>query len=563
MTVIIDNYDSFTYNLFQAFSRLTQEPVRVIRNNEIDLAGLEALSPSRLVISPGPGRPEDAGISVAAIRHFAGRIPILGVCLGHQAIGLAFGGSIVAAKHIKHGVVEEMILDGRGLYRTMGVRGIFTRYHSLAVAEAGLPPELEVSARSKDGEVMGLRHKTMPIEGVQFHPESIASEDGDALIRSFLNYRREPFAYKTCLQQLIAGRDLSREEAEAFMEELTDGVLDAPRISALLVAFAAKGPAAAEIAGCASVLRRKKAAFTAADFLAGSLTDTCGTGGDDTGSFNISSMAALVAAACGLPIAKHGNRAVSSRSGSADFYEALGVPIQLSAQESARQLQKTNFTFLFAPKYHSAMRHAAPARKALGVKTIMNLIGPLSNPANAAFQVIGVYDRALLRPVAEAARLLGVQRVLAVASRDGYDEISPCAPTDIVEIGQDGKVHELVFVPQEQGLGIHSCEELMGGDASENARLALELAEGTGRPALMVATAVNAGAALYVAGRVASIAAGYRMAEAALASGAVADTLAQLRSLAPSDRQSGGVATPTRETAEMATPTQETAAIHG
>lgn len=529
MTVIIDNYDSFTYNLFQAFSRLSDEPVRVIRNDGIDLAGLEALSPSRLVISPGPGRPEDAGISVAAIRHFAGRIPILGVCLGHQAIGMAFGASIVGARHIKHGVVEEMALDGRGLYRTIGVRGVFTRYHSLAVAEAGLPAELEVSARSTDGEVMGLRHRSLPIEGVQFHPESIASEDGDALIRAFLNYRREPFAYKACLETLIAGKDLSREEAEAFMEEMTDGVLDAPRISALLVAFAAKGPAASEIAGCAAVLRRKKADFA----VMGSLTDTCGTGGDDRGSFNISSMAALVAAACGLPIAKHGNRAVSSRSGSADFYEALGVPIQLSAVDAAIQLQKTNFTFLFAPKYHSAMRHAAPARKALGVKTIMNLVGPLSNPANAVFQVIGVYDRSLLRPVAQAAHLLGVQRVLAVASRDGYDEISPCAPTDMVEIGPDGQVHETVFDPLEQGLGVFSCAELAGGDAVENARLALDLAGGIGRPALEAATAVNAGAALYVAGRAPSIAAGYRLAVEALASGAVADKLAQLRGFAP------------------------------
>ena len=557
MTVIIDNYDSFTYNLFQAFSRLTKEQVKVIRNDGIDLAGLEALSPSRLVISPGPGRPEDAGISVAAIRHFAGRIPILGVCLGHQAIGQAFGAHIVGARHIKHGVVEEMILDGHGLYRTIGVRGTFTRYHSLAVAEAGLPAELEVCARSKDGEVMGLRHRTMPIEGVQFHPESIASEDGDALIRAFLNYRREPFAYRACLERLIARRDLSREEAEAFMEELTDGVLDAPRIAALLAAFAAKGPAAAEIAGCASVLRRKKAVFSGADFPADPLTDTCGTGGDDTGSFNISSMAALVAASCGLPIAKHGNRAVSSRSGSADFYEALGVPIQLSAQESANQLQKTNFTFLFAPKYHSAMRHAAPARKALGVKTIMNLVGPLSNPANAAFQVIGVYDKALLRPVAEAARLLGVQRVLAVASRDGYDEISPCAPTDMVEIGPDGIAVESVFDPRELGLGILSCNDLMGGDASENARLAVELADGTGRPALRAATAVNAGAALYVAGRASSIAAGYALAAAALSSGMVAAKLAQLRGLVPEGLEVSGL-----KTSELKTSGLEKVVVH-
>jgi anthranilate synthase/phosphoribosyltransferase len=177
----------------------------------------------------------------------------------------------------------------------------------------------------------------------------------------------------------------------------------------------------------------------------------------------------------------------------------------------------------------------------LGVKTIMNLVGPLSNPANAAFQVIGVYDKALLRPVAEAARLLGVQRVLVVASRDGYDEISPCAPTDMVEIAPDGLVVETVFEPLEQGLGTFFCADLAGGNAAENARLALELVGRTGRPALEAATAVNAGAALYVAGRVSSIAAGYRLAVESFASGAVAAKLAQLRGLAPEGLEASGL----------------------
>lgn len=532
MILIIDNYDSFTYNLYQYFARMGTEPVKVVRNDELDINGLIALMPDRLVISPGPGRPETAGISVEAVRYFAGRIPILGVCLGHQVIAYAFGAKIIPAKRIRHGEAEEIQLDGKGLFRTIGSKGVFTRYHSLAVCEKTLPEELEISARSSDGEIMGLRHKTLDIEAVQFHPESIASSEGERLIQAFLNYRRNAFPYRSILEKLIIKQDLSREEAESFMEELTDGALDTAQTAALLAAFSSKGPSPDEIAGCAAVLRRKKTPFLheTASVLDGSLTDTCGTGGDGTGSFNISSMAALVAAACGIPIAKHGNRAVSSKCGSADFYEALGIPVTLSPDAAYDQLNKTNFTFLFAPIYHGAMRHAAAARKALGIKTIMNLVGPLSNPADAAFQVIGVYDKKLLEPVARAARLLGVRHVLTVHSHDGFDEISPSAPSDIVEIGEDDQLHSYVFDPRDYGFGSYDSAELSGADAEENARLARDLASGAGRPALEAAVAFNAGAALYAAGKAASIQDGAKIAAEALASGAVAAKLELLRS---------------------------------
>ena len=528
MTLLIDNYDSFTYNVYQLLAKLSNEPVVVVRNDEIDIAGMEALGPKRLVISPGPGRPEDAGISVAAIKHFGGKIPILGICLGHQAIGYAFGARIVGAKHIRHGFAEEIALDGRGLFRTIGGKSVFTRYHSLVVAESTLSPDFEVTARAADGDVMGIRHKKLDIEGVQFHPESIASESGELVLKAFLTYRREPFAFKSTLEKLLARQDLDRETTESFMEELTDGALDVARTTAILTAFAAKGPAAAEIAGCAAVLRRKKTPFTAKV----PVTDTCGTGGDELGTFNISSMAALAAAACGLPVAKHGNRAVSSKSGSADFYEALGVPVNITVPQAQALLEKTNFAFLFAPIYHGAMRHAAPARKALGIKTIMNLVGPLSNPADAPYQIIGVYDKTLLRPVAEAARLLGVQRVMTMRSRDGMDEISPCAPTDIVEIGEDGKVKEYVFDPKAEGFGLYDHAELRGGNALDNAQLAKDLAGGAGRPALEAATAFNAGAALYISGRAETIAEGSKRAAAALASGAVAAKIDELKAAA-------------------------------
>src|SRR5574344_1012363 len=203
MICVIDNYDSFTFNVVQALERLSGDKVEVLRSKECTISDIESLKPDYLVISPGPGTPTDAGISIEAIKYFAGKIPILGICLGHQAIGQAFGAKIVQAKRICHGVVEEMELDGRGLFRIIGKRASFTRYHSLVIDEATLSADFEVTARAKDGDIMGVRHKTMFIEGVQFHPESIASQQGDDIFRAFLNYRRDSFAAAAYLNQLI------------------------------------------------------------------------------------------------------------------------------------------------------------------------------------------------------------------------------------------------------------------------------------------------------------------------------------------------------------------------
>jgi anthranilate synthase component II len=185
MLLMIDNYDSFTFNLVQYFGELGED-VRVLRNDEIDVAGIEALAPARLVLSPGPCTPAEAGVCVEAIRHFAGKLPILGVCLGHQSIGAALGGKIVRAQTLMHGKASEITNDGRGVYRGLPERFSVIRYHSLAIERVSLPAELIVTSTSDDGEIMGVRHRTLPIEGVQFHPESIQSQHGHALLRNFL-----------------------------------------------------------------------------------------------------------------------------------------------------------------------------------------------------------------------------------------------------------------------------------------------------------------------------------------------------------------------------------------
>ncbi|MBQ5570785.1 MAG: bifunctional anthranilate synthase component II/anthranilate phosphoribosyltransferase [Treponema sp.] len=526
MILVIDNYDSFTYNVVQALQRLSGEEVKVVRSKECSLADLDAMNPDRLVVSPGPGTPSDAGISKEAIRHFAGKIPVLGICLGHQSIGEAFGAKIVQAKQICHGVVQEMDLDGRGLFRLVGKKSSFTRYHSLVIDEATLPADFEVTARSADGDIMGIRHKTMFVEGIQFHPESISSQDGDNIFRAFLNYRRENLPVASYLNQVLSGKDLSEEQAALFMENLTDGDLDERVTAAMLTSLAAKGHATSEIVGCAKVLLKKKKPLP--QKISG-LAEIVGTGGDCKGSFNISSLSAIVAASCGQGVAKHGNRAVSSKSGAADFFEALGIKIDNTPEKTFDVIKKTNFAFLMAPVYHSAMRFAAPVRKALGIKTIMNILGPLLNPAGAEYEVLGVYSQDLLERYAHAAKELGAKRVMVVASEDGYDEISPCALTHVFQINEDGKEFRYIIDPAKFGISGIDENDLAGGSGQDNASMALELLEGRGKRGVREAVALNTGALLYISGKAHTILDGYKMALDAMDSGKAKAKLEQVR----------------------------------
>ncbi len=526
MYLLIDNYDSFTYNVYQYLSELTDDEIKVVRNDEITIEDIEELNPQGIIISPGPGTPEEAGVSVDVIRHFGERVPILGICLGHQAIGYAYGGRIKRAKRIVHGKTEPIKVDGKGVLRNLSKETVFTRYHSLVVDRESLPDELEVSAVSGDGEIMGLRHRRWPVEGVQFHPESVASEDGKRVLKNFLNYRREPVGIKSLLEKLTRHENLSFEEAHGFMEELTEGELKNSQIAAFLAALNVKGVTAEEIAGFASVLKEKKKNVRV-DF---PVMDTCGTGGDGLGTFNISSLASLVVSACGVRVAKHGNRGVSSPTGSADFFRALGIPVELTPDRAKRFLETVGFAFLFAPIYHGAMKYAAPVRREMGIKTAMNLIGPLSNPAEAQYQLIGVYSEKLVKILAEAAKLLGVRRVMVVHGMDGLDEISVCGPTKIVMIDERGDVTEEMFDPKSLNLVNYTLEDLKGGDATENASIAMDIVNNgdKARPAIRDAVLLNAGAALFVYGKVENIGKGYYMAKEALESGRVKNKLDEI-----------------------------------
>ncbi len=530
MIIFIDNKDSFTFNIVQSLERVSGQKVLVLRSEESSIAEIEKANPSHLVIGPGPGTPAQAGISIEAIKYFAGKIPILGICLGHQAIGAAFGAKIVGAKYIRHGIVEEIKTDGRGIFRNVGLKGNFTRYHSLVIDESTLSSDFDVTARAKDGDIMGIRHKNLIIEGVQFHPESIASEKGDAIFKGFLKYSRENLSHVLILNQLIdQKKPLNRQQISQFIGELTDGMMDEKIASSVLTAMAARGlPTAEEMSGAAEVMLKKKTNFPLEK---AGLAEIVGTGGDGKGSFNISSLSALVASSCGQVMAKHGNRAVSSKSGSADFFEALGINIMAAPEKTAELIKKTDFGFLMAPVYHSAMRFAAPIRKALGIKTIFNVLGPLLNPANAEYEVLGVYSKDLLEDYAKAAISLGAKRVMVVNSDDGYDEISPCALTNVYQIDESGKESHYVINPQKFGITDADENELYGGNGVENAALAMEVLKGGGRRTIRYAVGLNAAAVLYLCGKVKTLKEGYDMALEAISSGKTLKKLEEIQNV--------------------------------
>ncbi len=524
MYVVIDHFDSFTHNLVQMLRETTPTEVRSIRAGTYTQDELEKLPIDGLVMSPGPGGPEEYPESLETIRRFTGRVPILGVCLGHEQLVAAYGGRIRRGKRIMHGKTDEMLSDGRGVFRNIASPSSFMRYHSL-VADPDLPDCLEASAWSRlDGDVMAVRHKDHPVEGVQFHPESIGSESGRRVLENFVNYRREPFPTRAILTRLLKGENLDVETARAFMLEVAEGNITDSQLAGYLCALEAKGITAEEIAGCASVLVDKRVPFKASV----PVLDIVGIGGDNKGSFNLSSMAAVATAAVGQPMAKHGGRAVSSFCGSADFYAELGYPLMLAPKKSEELLEKTGFAFLFAPLYHSAMKHATVARRELAVRTMMNLLGPLSSPARAEYQVLGVPEPSLLRPIARAAALLGVKKVMTICSEDGLDEFSCAAPTRYMIGGVGQEEQEFVFDPTEAGIPLSGQEALAGGTAEENAAIARKLMDGEIEGGLLDAVSLNAGAGLFLAGKAESIADGRLQVIAAFKDGRVKQKLDEI-----------------------------------
>jgi anthranilate phosphoribosyltransferase len=332
------------------------------------------------------------------------------------------------------------------------------------------------------------------------------------------------------LNRIIAGESLSAQEAEDLMRRMMDEELTQVQLAGILVGLRAKGETADEVVGFARAMRSRARQLSTM----GSLADTCGTGGDNSGTFNISTAAALIVAACGQPVAKHGNRAASGKCGSADVLEAVGVDVSLPPEGVSQCIAETGIGFLFAPAFHPAMKFAAVPRRELGVRTVFNLLGPLTNPARPSYQLLGVSNEGLLDLMAQSLLKLGVERALVVHSQDGTDEISTAAKTSVREV-HDGAIRSYEVGPEDFGVSRSAAGGVRGGDPEVNGAILNAILNGK-RGAARDAAVANAAAALYACGRAPTLREGATQVESVLDSGAAADTLERLRKVSKGAR---------------------------
>ena len=538
MILLIDNYDSFTYNLYQQIGSIYPD-IKVIRNDMLTVEDIEKMQPQAIIISPGPGYPADAGISIDTIKRFSGQIPILGVCLGHQAIAEAFGGKIVLAKEPMHGKSTKISVNtGAPIFSDMPDHITAARYHSLIVDSITLPSCLNVIATDGDGQIMAIRHKSHPTYGVQFHPESILTEFGGGIISNFLsevahidNFNRVktviPAENRTALKKYISmaaeGKDLTTAEAEEAMDIIMSDAATNAQIASFLSFLRSKGETTDEITGFAKIMRRKAAIVPAAK----SAVDIVGTGGDLANTFNISTTSSFVISGTGLNVAKHGNRSVSSKSGAADVLESLGVKINLTPAQASACMQETGIAFLFAQSFHSSMRFVGPARREMGIRTVFNILGPLANPALSDYILLGVYDEKLLETMANVLMNLGVKGAMIVYG-DGLDEVTVCGETTVCEL-RGNKIIKYKIKPEDFGMKRYARHDIVGGTPDDNARTTYNILSGVEKGAKRDIVLLNAGCAIYCTGAAETIEDGIRMARESIDSGAALTKLEKLR----------------------------------
>ena len=526
--LMIDNYDSFTWNLYQYLTLLGAN-VTVYRNDKITVKEALALKPDRVVISPGPCTPAESGISKAIIEAFAGKVPVLGVCLGEQCMVEIYGGVVDRCSEIKHGKTSAISHDERGVFAGVTQDSHAIRYHSLVADTPSLPDVLEVSARSELGHIMGIRHKKLAVEGVQFHPESIKTECGMQMLRNFLEHEGglAHMSTKECISSLALGKNVPTPQIVHIIREMVQGKVNEAQISALLALLPLEKLSFEIVSETANVVLANAPRCVLQPPTGVPLCDIVGTGGDGADAFNVSTAAGIVVTACGAWVAKHGNRSSSGSCGSGDFLAALGANIDLGVEETAEIVQKCGYGFLFAPKVHSCMRHVAKARKSLGVRSIFNVLGPLTNPANVEYQVTGVSSRALGELYAKVFQARGVKRALIVHSQDGLDEISPAAPTWVWEV-KEGSVTHKVIKPEDFGMPRSPLTAVCGGSALDRAAAFRRIVTNKtieGDKAIANFIILNAAALLYVAGLCPTFEVAAKVAKEALVNGKANEVL--------------------------------------
>ncbi len=420
MILLIDNYDSFVFNVAQYLQELTNEEVKTVRNDAITLEEIKQLQPSRIVLSPGPKHPKDSGICLEILKNID-NIPILGICLGHQAFGLINGAEIKRLEVPLHGKTSLLTVENENSVLFQGMPKSFQvmRYHSLYVSDKNLPKELTITAKSDDGVIMALEHKEKPIYGIQFHPESFFTEYGKDIIKNFIRYT-QPLQRTVSLEetQKIYANEVFSKSLKKLQESipLTDSDFkeicavihtkqyDIVQLGALLVLISEKSLYPESLTAFVKNILNYSTTFVDDS----PMIDLCGTGGDGFKTINISTTVAFIVAAMGVKVAKHGNRSVTSQSGSSDVLNELGVPLEESLLSQLSLLEKQQLAFFHAPFFHKLVGEVKEVRQRLGIRTVFNILGPLLHPnTRLKYQLVGIYHEPVQRLYAETLQLLG------------------------------------------------------------------------------------------------------------------------------------------------------------
>lgn len=507
MILLIDNYDSFVFNVEQYLRELTDEEVRCVRNDKITLDEIRRLNPSKIVLSPGPKHPQDSGICLEILKSDI-TAPILGICLGHQAIGLVYGAKIKRLEKPYHGKTSLIKVSRKEpLFTGLPDEFEVMRYHSLYVDE--LPSNLEASAVSEDGVVMALSVRDRPIFGIQFHPESYFTQYGKKIIENFINYEAAPASevakepkepkirpLKPFLIKLQENERLDDRDFEQICEIIASKEYEITQLAALLVLISEKSLYPQSLASLAKNILKYSQTYRDPS----PMIDLCGTGGDGFKTINISTTVAFILASLGVKVAKHGNKAVSSKSGSSDVLEILGIHSSNSLLRQRELLNDKNLAFFHAPFFHPLVGEVREVRQRLGIRTVFNVLGPLLNP-NLALknQLVGVYHKPVLRLYAETLQLLGRERALVVRGEDGLDEISLCDETRVVEL-RSGQISEYSITPEQFGFRRAFHSEIEGGTPEQNAEILKQILKGELDGPKFDVVVLNAMFALYAAG---------------------------------------------------------------
>lgn len=500
--LFIDNVDSFTYNLVDQL-RNSKHCVTVYRNTipaDVIIEKLSQMQNPILMLSPGPGTPSEAGCMPELLKRLKGQLPIIGICLGHQAIVESYGGSIVPAGDILHGKASLIEHDEQAMFRGLPNPLPVARYHSLK--GENIPNTLTINALCNNI-VMAVRNDHDRVYGFQFHPESILTTQGVKLLEQTIEWALNPpqpksqskpeaiidkqeYNIQPIINKLYLGQTLTQDESKILFNLIIQGKIEPTVLATAVISMKVRGERPDEIAGAAQALLENADSFDIPDY---EFTDIVGTGGDGTNSINISTASAFVAAALGYKVAKHGNRGVSSKSGSSDVLSALGIKLNMPAEASRKALDELGVCFLFAQQYHSGFRHAAPVRQQLKTRTIFNVLGPLINPSRPKRILLGVYHPDLIKPIAETLKMLGYTHAYVVHG-SGMDEVAIHGETQVAEV-RNGEIRYFTLMPQDFGLKQYTLKDIEGGTPEMNRDMLIAILQGYGKPAHEAAIAAN------------------------------------------------------------------------